>query len=265
MILRFYSFLVILCACAMTVSAQTADTPQLSLADLELRAGSEFLLEWQFTAPIGAVPVRIDSMRVRFSFTPARLAIDSLRSNTIATLHCARPTLRITLINADSAVAEFTCSSLATLQVTTRATATILTSMFLRALASRDSLAVARIIPQSMFINGQPVSNIRVRPAQITVRGTPIEAFPVDALGQNYSNPVVYQTLFPYSIADPTAVHFKVFDARGKLVYDFPAIQRARGRYEFSFIAPYDMASGMYFMRMTTTRGSFVKSFVVRR
>ncbi len=267
MLLRFSLFIIawLMCACTVHVSAQTPAPPLLALPDIELRAGNSALLELQLTVPAGVLPARIDSLRVRCSFTPSLVGLDSLRSNTSATLHCARPTLRTAIISSDSAVAEFTCSSLATIQSTTQPTATVLTSIFVRGLASRDSVAIGRIVPQAIFINGRAVANLRVRVAQVTVRGTPIEVFPVDGLGQNYPNAVVNQTVFPYSIADPTTVNFKVFDARGKMIYDFPAFQRARGRYEFPFIAPYDMASGMYFMQMTTTRGSFVKSFSVRR
>jgi hypothetical protein len=257
---------VVLSYCACTVLCTTSLQAQtvLTLDDAVLVGGQSVGIPLRISFPAGTFPARIDSLRVRLTFSSAKISIDSVRGTTTSLIQCPRAGFRTSFAVPDSAVADIICTSVASISSTTSGS-TVLVTLFVRGLASLDTLALARIVPHAVIVNGQALANVQGRPAIITVRSVPIGIFPVDALGQNYPNEVIQNTVFPYSIADPTSVRFKMYDTRGKLVYDFPPIFRNRGRFEFVFSAPFDMASGIYFMQMQTSRGIYVKSFMVGR
>jgi hypothetical protein len=83
------------------------------------------------------------------------------------------------------------------------------------------------------------------------------------ALFQNYPNPFNPQTTITYSLPQGSAVTLKIYDSLGREITTLLNQEpKAAGRYDISFNAG-NIPSGIYFYKLTTAYGSFVKKMTL--
>lgn len=83
------------------------------------------------------------------------------------------------------------------------------------------------------------------------------------ALFQNYPNPFNPQTTITYSLAQVSAVTLKIYDSLGREITTLVDQQpQTAGRHEISFNAG-NIPSGIYFYKLITANGSFVRKMTL--
>ncbi|MEX0721396.1 MAG: T9SS type A sorting domain-containing protein [Balneolaceae bacterium] len=76
-------------------------------------------------------------------------------------------------------------------------------------------------------------------------------------LSQNYPNPFNPTTQIQYQLPKASAVSLRVFDATGRIAYDYSHLQKAAGTHTFTFNAS-ALSSGFYFYQLKA--GEFVQT-----
>jgi hypothetical protein len=83
-------------------------------------------------------------------------------------------------------------------------------------------------------------------------------------LYQNYPNPFNGTTNINYEIFYPENVKLEVFNLLGEKIADLVDEHQMPGKYEFEFNSSvYNISSGIYFYKLTTTGRSQIKKFVL--
>jgi len=81
-------------------------------------------------------------------------------------------------------------------------------------------------------------------------------------LFQNYPNPFNPSTRIRYSVGTSSIVSIKVYNILGREVAVLLNEQKNAGEYELTFnSAKYNLASGVYFYRLTAGRNTFIKKW----
>ncbi len=81
-------------------------------------------------------------------------------------------------------------------------------------------------------------------------------------LSQNYPNPFNPETTIPFGLDEDANVELVVYDVLGRKVRTLISGRRTAGNYEIPFKA-LDLASGVYFYRLITDKGTFIKKFTL--
>jgi hypothetical protein len=83
-------------------------------------------------------------------------------------------------------------------------------------------------------------------------------------LGQNYPNPVMYATTFPYTVRKTGDVIFRILDLNGKEIERIDAGSKAPGEYKLE-VTPGSLPNGIYNVQMTTTVGVSSQRMIIIR
>jgi hypothetical protein len=110
---------------------------------------------------------------------------------------------------------------------------------------------------------GNGIELITVEPSQATGIVSRTGSIPQSfELSQNYPNPFNPSTKISYSIPTSSKVMIKVYDAAGREVETIENSERSAGTYVISFNAK-QLASGIYYYRLTANNYSATKKFVL--
>jgi len=105
----------------------------------------------------------------------------------------------------------------------------------------------------TLIISNSSAADTLVMVAAVTVKGLSAvgdEAPVLFGLAQNYPNPFNPSTTFMYSLDTPGHAALEVFDISGRRVASLVDGDKVAGRHEITW-RPTDLASGMYFARLT--------------
>ncbi|MDP2401275.1 MAG: carboxypeptidase regulatory-like domain-containing protein, partial [Actinomycetota bacterium] len=87
------------------------------------------------------------------------------------------------------------------------------------------------------------------------------------ALNGNFPNPFNPETTISYAVKDPAAVRIEIYNVKGQLVRSLVNGEHNSGRYNVVFNgkdnAGNNIASGVYFYRMTTDKYSATKKMIL--
>ncbi len=108
-------------------------------------------------------------------------------------------------------------------------------------------------------------------PGQLTVLSTaplstPQHAPIVFELAQNYPNPFNPTTTFTYRLSTTSDVRFDIFDVLGRKVATLVQGRQGAGTYRLNFnAAPFNLASGLYFYRLTAGTQSEMRKMILEK
>ncbi|MBS1537633.1 MAG: T9SS type A sorting domain-containing protein [Bacteroidetes bacterium] len=231
------------------VSNVTAGEIRIEVESATARQGDHLAL-----SVTGTIDVEnFQSIQLFFKYNANRIKIDSVKGSEIFAVKCANPTIF------DSTFAE-----LGTLKVSCSDVQKILDgkicTLFLTCLAGYGN--EASIIPFSIQVNdSNQIGNFIS--GKITFDDIPVIQKFIEGLGYPSPNPFGGNILVPYTIDEPTNVQFFIYDLAGRLVQDFPVIQRSRGGYFFYF-APNEgeFSNGAYYLLMKTNSKVYTSHFL---
>jgi hypothetical protein len=203
---------------------------------------------------------RFDSLRVVMRFTPQHFTLLRATGGGSHIMQCPVPSVDSVLTSSTDGLLIIRCSQL----LRPQRDSVILCTLTLGTLVSSDS--VGRISLESVTLNTAPLRLAPTAPARVIVRDS-VFLFPdfPETLEGNAPNPMDSRTVFRYSINQPTEVYFSVFSSFGQEVASFEPVFRTRGRYAFEFLASVDVPQGLYYLRMRTRAGVYVRNFMIYR
>ncbi|MBD3170659.1 MAG: T9SS type A sorting domain-containing protein [candidate division Zixibacteria bacterium] len=82
------------------------------------------------------------------------------------------------------------------------------------------------------------------------------------SLYQNYPNPFNVSTIIEYEIPEACPVHLRIYNLAGRIVKEIPETEVEAGKNSYSITAG-DLASGVYFYKLTAGEKSFMKRMVL--
>jgi hypothetical protein len=265
-ILGFVTSFVIICVIHLTnfsllFAQQLQVTAQ--LADTSVQRGT--VVRLPIRVAFRQAPAQLESLRFTLRFAPSALAVQRAIGGGGNVMQCALPQVENQFVNLSVGAVRVSCATLSTLPTAQDAPVT-LAVVELLTLAGPD--AVTSVSIDSVVVNGRFVPFFTPpRPAQITLQGAPLVAGQfADGIGQNYPNPVpVSGATFPYTVAETGNVTFELITSQGVVVREYPPEFRRQGRYLWNYRPEGNLPSGLYVLRMTTTRGVYLRGFVVAR
>lgn len=195
----------------------------------------------------------LQSIQLLFKYNSNRIKIDSVKGSENFAVKCTNP------IIFDSTFAE-----LGTLKVSCSDVQKLLDgnicTLYLTCLAGYGTEAF--ITPATIEINdSNQIGNFIS--GKITFDDIPVIQKFIEGLGYPSPNPFGGNILIPYTIDETTNVQFFIYDLAGRLVQDFPVIQRSRGGYFFYF-APNEgeFSNGAYYLLMKTNSNVYTSHFL---
>lgn len=91
-----------------------------------------------------------------------------------------------------------------------------------------------------------------------------IQAGNYSDLGQNYPNPVVYSTTFPYTVRQTGDVTFRILDINGKEIKRINAGNKTPGEYKLELTSG-NLPNGIYNVQMTSSFGFSCQKMIIIR
>lgn len=156
-----------------------------------------------------------------------------------------------------------------------------LCNIILETLAGPDS--IANLNPVGLSINGNPDTNINLKPGKIFI-GTPLYEKITEGIGEIFPNPFTNDATISFIVKEDTKINFKIYSMSGRLVTSIPgekAIEYqfydtsgekidditdhifTRGLYKMKFNAvDWLFSAGNYYIVMQTKLGTYHSNFI---
>ncbi|MFM7544493.1 MAG: T9SS type A sorting domain-containing protein [Ignavibacteria bacterium] len=138
--------------------------------------------------------------------------------------------------------------------------------LFLRVEALAGTETSSQINATSFLVGGTNQSIIQSG-GTITFTDPPVIQAKAEGMDLNIPNPFEYTTSFIYHLGTDGEVQFTLFNAKGKVIQEFPIEFKNAGRHTFvlSIDDPTNFSSGVYIIRMRTERGLYHMSMVHKK
>lgn len=204
---------------------------------------------------------KLDSVRLVLSYNPSLYFPRFATGGAPRIMLCPMPALTVTPLTRTTGRLSLSCTLV---QRPTTDTTSFCAIMF-TSLVAADSVGIISL--DSVYFNNQSIPITGKKNAVITVRQTVGLAVTfTNVLGQNYPNPVAQTTTFDYAVSEDTPVHFALYDLSGRLITEYPEIQRSRGAYTFEMkLSAAVISNGVYLVRLKTNSGVLYRAIQIFR
>lgn len=225
-------------------------------AEVRVAAGgtADIVIEGTLDVPDGAWIV------IEMAYTPTSVRPLRATGDIQAAMRC--PDVRIAglaVVDRSTGTFGLTCDS------TTSVTNAKVCTLTVQGLQGPDTLGAVHLV--RITANGVDVPLVQPPTTRVVVTGgIPVVPVAKEGIMGNFPNPFNTVTRIEYIVTEPGEVEFDVRDLGGRLFRRFDPVFRQPGTYDLELRPDmWDMSSGHYLVRMSTSRGIYLHTITVQK